>query len=117
VSDWMSGPHRAQRTVPMDAPVEPEAAEVAEPLDAVAWLRALPMGTVLLDEHVPPRAWQKRLWHEHTHCYDRPSPIEFEALVMAGSEEAYDLRDDDDTALVAGEGPFQVLYMPPGGAT
>lgn len=113
----MSGPHHLQRAVPLDA--EPEPVEVTDPLDVVAWLRALPVGTVLLDEkQVPPRAWQKRPWHEHTHCYDRPSPLEFEALVMAGSEEAYDLRDDDDTAMVAAEGPFRVLYMPPGsGAT
>lgn len=97
---------------------ESEPLEVTEPVDVVAWLRALPHGTVLLDGRTPPRAWQKRTWHEHTHCYDVESPVEFEALVMAGSEEAYDLRDDDDAAMVAGEGPWQVAWMPPvGGAS
>ncbi len=92
----------------------PEPLEVSEPVDVVAWLRALPMGTVLLDRSR--RGWQVRIWHEHTHCYDVESPREFEALLMAGSEEAYDLRDDDDAAMVAGEGPWQVAWMPPVGS-
>jgi hypothetical protein len=94
---------------------EPEPLEITEPVDVVAWLRALPLGTVLLDGKG--RAWQKRLWHEHTYCYDIESPVEFPALVMAGSEEAYDLRDDDDTAIAAGEGPFDVLHLPTVGAS
>jgi hypothetical protein len=87
-------------------------AELTEPVDVVAWLRALSVGTVLLDEHEPPRAWQVRPWCEYAH---RADPREFAALVMAGSEEAYELGDEQDVRMVAAEGPFQVLYVPPEG--
>ena len=90
--------------------------EVTEPVDVVAWLRALPHGTVLIDGRTPARAWQKRAWHKYSHCWDVRDPIEFSALLMVGSEEAYDLADDDDAAAVAHEGPW-VAWMPPVGGT
>lgn len=85
-----------------------EPLEVTEPTDVVAWLRALPVGTVLLAEgaHGMPRAWQVRpLWDERR-----------SGLMLAGSEEVYQVADDDDMSVVAGEGPFRVLWTPGGGS-
>lgn len=80
----------------------------------VAWLRALPVWTVLLGagESGRPRAWQVRPHWEYAGAV--VSPGEFTALVMAGSDEAYDVGDDDDMAMVAAEGPFRVLWTPGG---
>lgn len=92
-----------------------EPAELTEPVDVVAWLRALPVGTVLLargDSHTP-RAWQVRMWLEPTPPWE-PKPREFAALLMCGSGEAYELADDDDMAMIAAEGPFQLLWTPGG---
>jgi hypothetical protein len=88
-------------------------AELTEPLDVVAWLRALSVGTVLLDGREPPRVWQVRLRCSDYH--DRLQEREFAALVMGGSEEFYELGDDEDAGMVAAEGPFRVLYVPPEG--
>ncbi len=94
---------------------EPEPTELSEPVDVVAWLRALPLDTVLLDSHTPPRAWQVRPWVEYSYGH-LTAPREFTALVMAGSEQAYELADDEDAVIAAGEGPFRVLHRPQGGA-
>lgn len=116
MSDWMSGPHRTQRTVSVDAPVEPDPVELTDPVDVIAWLRAIPLWTVLIEDGDRPRAWQKRPWREATPCYRHESAVEIIAMVLAGSEEAYDLADDDDAAMVAENGPFHPVWMP-GGAT
>lgn len=90
-------------------------AELTQPVDVVAWLRALPVGAVLLSTREPerPRAWQVRPWHRYCGAHTRD---EFTALVMAGSEEAYDVGDDEDAAMAAEEAPFRVLWTPEGGA-
>lgn len=88
--------------------------ELTGPVDVVAWLRALPVGAVLLDGREPPRVWQVRLRYSEYH--ERLAEREFMALVMGGSEEFYELGDDEDAALVAAEGPFRVLWMPPVGS-
>lgn len=96
-------------------PDEPEPTELTEPTDVVAWLRALPVGTVLLGLRDPerPRAWQVRPWYEY---HGTGGGSEFTALVMCGSEEAYEVADDDDMATLAAEGPFRVLWTPGGGS-
>lgn len=94
---------------------EAEPVELAEPVDVVAWLRALPLYAVLLDGRDPerPRCWQVRPWYEYAHC-GFADPREFVALVMTGSEEAYELADDEDMGIVAADGPFRVLWTPGG---
>lgn len=94
---------------------EVEPVELAEPVDVVAQLRALPVWTVLLSTREPerPRCWQIRPWYEYHGAH---GGTEFTALVMCGSEEAYELGDDEDVVSVAHEGPFRVLWTP-GGAT
>lgn len=79
--------------------------------DLTAWLRGLPIGTVLLD--VDGDAWQVRRLSE----YDK-SDRQFVAIQMVGSEGPWDRDDDDDMAELAVSAPFTVLYMPPvGGAS
>ncbi len=109
MSDWMSGPHRAQRTVPLDAVAEPEPAEVTEPLDVVAWLRALPVGTVLLDSDGD--AWQLTAQTNWWGEFDHAAFMCIDNVIRA--------RLDDETMLssLAEWAPFRVLYVPPGGAT
>jgi hypothetical protein len=93
-------------------PTPADPVELTEPVDVVAWLRALPRWTVLLSTRDPgrPRCWQVRPWYEYRGA---GGGSEFTALVMAGSEEAYELGDDEDAAQVAAEAPFRVLWTPP----
>lgn len=92
-----------------------EPTELTEPVDVIAWLRALPVWTVLLSLHDPqrPRCWQVRPWYEY---HGTGGGSDFTELVMAGSEEAYEMDDDEDMALVAAEAPFQLLWTPGGGS-
>jgi len=103
MSDWMSGPHRAQRPVDLEVASDPEPVELTDPLDVIAWLRALPDGTVLLDRRG--RAWQLHI-----------SPARGRIFVRAGSTSPYSPERTADMAIVAAYAPFRVLWRP-GGAT
>lgn len=81
-------------------PDEPEPVELTEPVDVVAWLRALPVGTVLLDRDRD--AWQLVGINELTFmCVD-------------GSLTA-DVDSDYQMAAMSEYAPFLVLWTPGGG--
>ncbi len=102
MSDWMSGPHKAQRTVPLEVASDPEPVELTDPVDVIAWLRALPVGAVLLDKDGD--AWQlcKGLL-----------PTAFQRI---GGTYDYPVQYDEYMNRVARDAPFRVLWRP-GGAT
>lgn len=108
MSDWMHGPHVAQRTADLEVTPDPDPVELTDPVDVVAWLRALPVGTVLLDREQ--RAWQLRQWSwssERGHVANW-------AWYGANTHLAYNVPNG--LTAFAAERPFRVLWMP-GGAT
>lgn len=114
MSDWMSGPHRAQRTVSLEVTPDSDPVELTEPVEVVAWLRALPPQAVLLSNAESGRPY---VWQVRAAGYLGETGLGTRAVVlMIGSEEMFELTDDDDAATLAAEAPFRVLWMP-GGAT
>jgi hypothetical protein len=96
----MSGPHAVRHSTAEPQP-EPDPVEVTEPVDVVAWLRALPVGTVLLSADRV--AWQVR-------ADGGPADVVYSATG------GYFYRGDEpEMTELANEGPFLVLWMPPGG--
>lgn len=84
---------------------EVDPAELTEPLDVVAWLRALPVGTVLLDSGSV--AWQLRLFARN-----------LSAVPADGWGESHNLAREDHARDMARHAPFRLLWTPPqdGGA-
>lgn len=83
---------------------EIEPVELTEPVDVVAWLRALPVGTVLLDGRG--RAWQLRAQRTTGRS----------TFLLTGSTSPYRLAAIADMRAVAKSAPFRVLWTPGGGA-
>jgi hypothetical protein len=108
MSDWMNGPHHMQRTAPLDAEPDPvEPVELTDPVDVVAWLRALPFGAVLRDGAGD--AWQLNEFEGE--------PDSVLAWLCVGDDHRFWLSSATDMATMAAWRPFTVLYLPPGGAS
>lgn len=73
-----------------------------EPGELVPWLRALPVGTVLLDKHQ--RAWQVGRTGRRASC-----------LMLVNFASPFLLDNDSDMAQVCHSGPFRVLWSSGGG--
>lgn len=80
--------------------------ELTEPVDVVAWLRALPVGTVLLDSSC--EAWQSGYMESHY-----ASVVAFHCV---GDDYAFRIDSAVDMATMAAFRPFRVLWTPGGGA-
>jgi hypothetical protein len=78
----------------------------------IAWFRALPAGTVLVDDNG--HAWQvcERLVHSHD---GTPMGEPTRHLFMITMEAPYGLADDEDLESVIESAPFTVVHMPPVG--
>lgn len=88
-------------------PDEPEPVELTEPTDVVAWLRALPVGTVLLDSSTD--AWKLASFPT------AQGAAPFVAFECTNDDYRYRLDDAVDMATMAAWRPFRVLWTPGGG--
>lgn len=77
-----------------------------DPGELVAWLRALPLDTILRDERG--EAWKFTEYPGRP--LSRPVTRPFQAFACTGEDELYLVRDEGDMAKLAGFGPFRLIW-------
>ena len=83
----------------------------SDPTELVAWLRALPVGTVLLDFREKPKAWMVQVFPHHS---DADGRCDETVLVMTGMQFVFWRCLDKELLHLTEFAPFRVLHTPAG---
>lgn len=81
--------------------------------ELAAWLRALPMLTILVDDAFC--AWQLRDYIDVDDKGEIKGVVRAAYVIASSGDEPFLLDDDEDMASIIESAPFTVVYMPPVG--